>query len=212
MNDFGLLFFVSSINGMPNKRIIQVFYTLHFVSLLTKLTGYRLELNKESKIGVVNMAKEEVILTQEGLDKLEFELRDLKTVKRKELAERLKLAISYGDLKENSEYHSAKNDQSFMETRIKILEKMLTKAVVVDAASLDLSIVNVGTTVILNDIEYSEKIEYQIVGPAEADVLNNKISYESPLGKELMGKKIGEVIHVTAPMGIIKYELLEIKA
>ncbi|WP_438348611.1 transcription elongation factor GreA [Paenibacillus sp. FA6] len=157
------------------------------------------------------MAKEEVILTQEGLDKLEFELRDLKTVKRKELAERLKLAISYGDLKENSEYHSAKNDQSFMETRIKILEKMLTKAVVVDAGSLDLSIVNVGTTVILNDIEYSEKIEYQIVGPAEADVLNNKISYESPLGKELMGKKIGNVIHVTAPMGIIKYELLEIK-
>ncbi|MHA0856837.1 transcription elongation factor GreA [Paenibacillus sp. CMAA1364] len=157
------------------------------------------------------MAKDEVILTQEGLEKLEDELRDLKTVKRKELAERLKLAISYGDLKENSEYHSAKNDQSFMETRIKILEKMLTKAVVVDATNFDLSIVNVGTTVILNDMEYSEKIEYQIVGPAEADVLDNKISYESPLGKELMGKKVGEVIHVTAPMGIIKYELLEIK-
>ncbi|AOZ93047.1 transcription elongation factor GreA [Paenibacillus crassostreae] len=158
------------------------------------------------------MAKEEIILTKDGLAKLESELKDLKTVKRKELAERLKLAISYGDLKENSEYHSAKNDQSFMETRIKILEKMLTKAKVVDSTNLDLSVVNVGSIVILNDIEFSEKIEYQIVGPAEADVLDNKISYESPLGKELMGKKLGEVISVTAPMGVIKYELLEIKA
>jgi transcription elongation factor GreA len=181
-------------------------------SLLTVLAGYRVELNEDRIIGVVDMAKEEIILTQDGLDKLESELKDLKTVKRKELAERLKLAISYGDLKENSEYHSAKNDQSFMETRIKILEKMLTKAVVVDSTSFDLSVVNVSSVVLLNDVEFSEKIEYQIVGPAEADVLENKISYESPLGMELMGKKIGDVIHVTAPMGIIKYELLEIKS
>ncbi|MEC0089039.1 transcription elongation factor GreA [Paenibacillus macquariensis] len=158
------------------------------------------------------MAKEEVIVTKEGLTKLEDELRDLKTVKRKELAERLKLAISYGDLKENSEYHSAKDDQSFMETRIKILEKMITKATVIDTVSLDLSVVSVGSIVILNDIEFSEQINYQIVGPAEADVLDNKISYESPLGKELLGKKIGSVINVAAPMGIIKYELLEIKS
>ena len=158
------------------------------------------------------MAKEEVIVTKEGLTKLEDELRDLKTVKRKELAERLKLAISYGDLKENSEYHSAKDDQSFMETRIKILEKMITKATVIDTVSLDLSVVSVGSIVILNDIEFSEQIKYQIVGPAEADVLDNKISYESPLGKELIGKKIGSIINVTAPMGIIKYELLEIKS
>ncbi|MNP33445.1 Transcription elongation factor GreA [compost metagenome] len=158
------------------------------------------------------MSNGEVILTQEGLEKLEHELKDLKTVKRKELAERLKLAISYGDLKENSEYHSAKDDQSFMETRIKILEKMLRNARVIDSENLDLSIVNVGSVVILNDLEFSEKIEYQIVGPAEADVVNNKISYESPLGKELMGKEVGSVIHVEAPMGIIKYELLEIKA
>lgn len=158
------------------------------------------------------MANEEVIVTKEGLAKLEDELRDLKTVKRKELSERLKLAISYGDLKENSEYHSAKDDQSFMETRILILEKMITKAKVIDTQSLDLSVVNVGSVVVLNDVEFSEKIEYQIVGPSEADVLENKISYESPLGKELLGKKIGSVINVTAPMGIIKYELLEIKA
>ncbi|MRN54053.1 transcription elongation factor GreA [Paenibacillus monticola] len=158
------------------------------------------------------MSNEEVFLTEEGLAKLEAELKDLKTVKRKELAARLKLAISYGDLKENSEYHSAKNDQSFMETRVIILEKMLTKARVVDAKSISSTSVSVGSIVILNDIEYSEKIEYRIVGPAEADVLDNKISYESPLGKELLNKKVGSIISVNAPMGVIKYELLEIRA
>ncbi|CAH1196951.1 MULTISPECIES: transcription elongation factor GreA [Paenibacillus] len=157
------------------------------------------------------MANDEVILTQEGLQKLEDELRELKTVKRKELAERLKLAISYGDLKENSEYHSAKDDQAFMETRILQLEKMLTKARVVSADNLNSDRVGIGSTVVLNDIEFKEKLEYQLVGPAEADVADNKISYESPLGKELMGKEVGSVIHVNAPMGIIKYELLEIK-
>ncbi|MBR2565285.1 MAG: transcription elongation factor GreA [Paenibacillus sp.] len=157
------------------------------------------------------MANDEVILTQEGLEKLEEELKELKTVKRKELAERLKLAISYGDLKENSEYHSAKDDQAFMETRILILEKMLTKARVISTDHIDSNQVGIGSTVLLNDIEFAEKIEYQLVGPAEADVSNSKISYESPLGKELMGKEVGSVIHVNAPMGVIKYELLEIK-
>jgi transcription elongation factor GreA len=158
------------------------------------------------------MSNEEVFLTKEGLAKLEEELRELKGAGRKELAARLKLAISYGDLKENSEYHSAKEDQSFMETRIMILEKMLIKAQIVDASSMDLSAVSVGSIVTLNDVEYSEKIEYRVVGPAEADVLDNKISYESPLGKELIGKKVGDIISVNAPMGVIKYELLEIKA
>lgn len=158
------------------------------------------------------MSKEEVILTKEGLAKLQAELDDLKYVKRKELAARIKLAISYGDLKENSEYHSAKNDQSFMETRVIILEKMLNKAKVVDSNSLDASTVRIGSVVVLNDIEFSEKIEYQIVGPAEADVLENKISYESPLGKELLGKSVGSVVSVVAPMGVVKYELLEIRA
>ncbi|KAF6627024.1 transcription elongation factor GreA [Paenibacillus sp. LX16] len=157
------------------------------------------------------MSNEEVLLTKEGLVKLEDELKELKTVKRKELAERLKLAISYGDLKENSEYHSAKDDQAFMETRILILEKMLTKARVVDESNLDLRTVSIGSTVILNDIEFSEKMEYKIVSPAEADVLDNKISYESPLGKALLGKEVGSIIHVDAPMAVIKYELLEIK-
>lgn len=158
------------------------------------------------------MSKDEVILTKEGLAKLQAELDDLKYVKRKELAARIKLAISYGDLKENSEYHSAKNDQSFMETRVIILEKMLNKARIVDADSLDLTTVQIGSVVVLNDIEFSEKIEYRIVGPAEADVLEDKISYESPLGKELLGKKVGSIVSVEAPMGVVKYELLEVKA
>lgn len=158
------------------------------------------------------MANEEVILTEEGMAQLVAELEDLKYVKRKELAARIKLAISYGDLKENSEYHSAKNDQSFMETRILILDKMLKKARVISAETLDLSKASIGLSVILNDVEFSEKIEYKIVGTEEADVAENKISYESPLGKELIGKKVGDIILVNAPMGVIKYELLEIKA
>ncbi|REK71858.1 transcription elongation factor GreA [Paenibacillus paeoniae] len=158
------------------------------------------------------MAKEELLLTPEGLAKIEEELLELKTVKRKELAARLKNAISYGDLKENSEYHSAKDDQAFMETRILQLERMLKIARVVDASSISSNQVSIGSIVILNDIEYNEKIEYRVVGPAEADVTDNKISYESPLGKELMGRKVGDTINVDAPIGIIKYELLEIRA
>ncbi|MBW7460176.1 transcription elongation factor GreA [Paenibacillus sepulcri] len=155
--------------------------------------------------------EEEIILTKEGLAKLEFELDDLKTVKRKELASRIKLAISYGDLKENSEYHSAKNDQSFMETRIMVLEKMLNKARVADD-SMDISTVQIGLIAVLNDVEFSEKLEYMLVGSSEADASDNKISYESPLGKALMGKSVGSIISVNAPMGVIQYELLEIKA
>ncbi|NBD25256.1 transcription elongation factor GreA [Paenibacillus glycinis] len=155
------------------------------------------------------MSKEQVILTREGFDKLQEELDDLKYVKRKELAARIKLAISYGDLKENSEYHSAKEDQAFMETRVLILEKMLATARVVEGGSLDH--VQIGTTVVVHDVEFDEKIEYQIVAPAEADVAANKISYESPLGKELLDKRIGDRVSVNAPMGVIEYKLLEIK-
>ncbi|MCS7464948.1 transcription elongation factor GreA [Paenibacillus doosanensis] len=158
------------------------------------------------------MSNEEVILTEEGLAQIEEELHELKTVKRKELSERLKVAISYGDLRENSEYHSAKDDQAFMETRILTLERMLKNARVVASSELNLSQVGVGSVVTLNDIEFAEKIEYRIVGPAEANVDENKISYESPLGKELMGKKVGDKIKVNAPVGVLQYELLEIKA
>lgn len=158
------------------------------------------------------MSQNEIILTREGLAKLEAELEELKTVKRKEIAERIKLALSYGDLKENSEYHSAKNDQAFMETRVLVVEKMLRNAKIADTDDVDASKVYVGSIAKLNDIEFAETIEYMIVGPSEADVFDNKISYESPLGSALLGKSVGDVISVAAPDGEIKYELLEIKA
>jgi transcription elongation factor GreA len=157
------------------------------------------------------MGKDEVMLTREGLKQIEEELHELKTVKRKELAKRLKVAISYGDLKENSEYHSAKDDQAHMETRILVLERTVKRARVVDKDDLDMNEVGIGSYVILNDIEFAERIEYRIVGPAEANVAENKISYESPLGKGLLGKKAGDLINVNAPMGNLQYELLEIK-
>lgn len=156
------------------------------------------------------MSNDEIILTPEGLAKLEEELEELKTSGRKELAERIKTAISYGDLKENSEYHSAKNDQAFMETRILTIERMLKKARVVE--NIDISKVNVGSTVILFDVEFNEQIEYKLVSSSEADVAENKISYESPLGVSLMGSKVGDTISVNAPVGVITYKLLEIKA
>jgi transcription elongation factor GreA len=154
---------------------------------------------------------EETIVTAEGLKQIEEELHQLKTVKRRELAERLKVAISYGDLRENSEYHSAKEEQGFMETRIQQLERMLKTVRVVNADSMRTDVVSIGSQVVVNDIEFNEKIEYRIVGPAEANVNENKISYESPLGKELLGKRVGDIINVDAPVGVIQYELLEIR-
>ena len=154
--------------------------------------------------------EEEILLTKEGLAKLETELEELKYVKRAEVAARIKLAISYGDLKENSEYHAAKNDQAFMEGRILTIQRMLKNSRVADSS--DLSTVSVGAVVVLLDKEMSEKISYRIVSPSEADVLESKISYESPLGKSLLGRKVGDHVVVAAPVGAIEYELLEIKA
>jgi len=155
------------------------------------------------------MEKEQVILTQEGYNKLVEELEQLKGPKRRDIAERLKLAISYGDLRENSEYHAAKDDQAHMETRIKQLEGMLRRATIVKTEKA--SGVAIGTTVILYDEEFNENVEYTIVGQAEADVANNKISFESPLGKSLIGKNVNDIIQVEAPVGIITYKLLEFK-
>lgn len=155
------------------------------------------------------MENEEIILTQEGHDKLVEELEQLKGPKRREVAARLKQAISYGDLRENSEYHAAKDDQAFMETRIKQLEGMLRKAKIVKVEQA--SGVSIGSTVVLYDEEFDENVEYKIVGQAEADVANNRISFESPLGKSIMGKQVNDVIEVEAPVGTIVYKLLEIK-
>ena len=152
----------------------------------------------------------EIILTDEGLRKLEEELEQLKTVKRKEIAEKIKEALSFGDLSENSEYDEAKNEQAFVEARILQLETTLKNVRVLDDDELNNEIVSVGSKVILRDVEFDEEVEYQIVGSTEADPASGKISDESPVGKGLIGHKIGETVVIEAPVGDIKYEILSI--
>jgi len=154
----------------------------------------------------------EIVLTKEGIMKLENELEHLKSEKRREVAERIKTAIAYGDISENSEYDDAKNEQAFVEGRIITLEKMLRSARVADNDSGDISVVNVGLKVVVKDLEFNVITEYLIVGPAEADVFENKISYESPVGKSLMGKAVGDHVNVSTPGGMVKFEVLAITA
>ena len=153
----------------------------------------------------------EIILTQEGYDKLEEELELLKTTRRKEVAERLKVAISFGDLSENAEYDEAKKEQAELEERIIKLENMIRVAVIIDEDSIDLNIVTIGSIVKIFDFEFDEEVEYTIVGSAEADPYDFKISNESPVGKALLGRKKGETVEVTVPDGRIKLEILDIK-
>lgn len=150
------------------------------------------------------------VMTYEGVKKLEEELEYLKTVKRKEITEKIKVALGYGDLSENSEYDEAKNDQAFTEGRIVTLENMLKNAIVVDESEIPNDIVSVGSKVKVKDFEFDEEVEYTIVGSAEADPMNFKISNESPVGKALIGKKIGEIVEVQVPDGVNKFEILEI--
>lgn len=156
------------------------------------------------------MSEKEVILTQEGLKKLEEELENLKSVKRREVAERIKIAIGYGDISENSEYEDAKNEQAFIEGRIITLEKMLRNARIINNDELDTDTVSVGSKVVLKDVEFGDSVEYTIVGTAESDPTNNKISNESPVGKAILGKKKGDVVDVNVPAGIIQYEIVDI--
>ena len=151
------------------------------------------------------------IMTYEGVKKLEEELEYLKTVKRKEITEKIKVALGYGDLSENSEYDEAKNDQAFTEGRIIQLENMLKNAVVVDESEIPKDKVSVGSIVKVMDYEFDEEVEYTIVGSAEADPMNFKISNESPVGSALLGKKVGDVVEVAVPSGVSKFEVLEIR-
>ena len=151
------------------------------------------------------------IMTYEGVKKLEEELEYLKTVKRKEITEKIKVALGYGDLSENSEYDEAKNDQAFTEGRIIQLENMLKNAVVVDESEIPKDKVSVGSIVKVMDYEFDEEVEYTIVGSAEADQMNFKISNESPVGSALIGKKVGDVVEVAVPSGVSKFEVLEIR-
>jgi transcription elongation factor GreA len=157
------------------------------------------------------MAEKEVILTQEGLKKLEDELEMLKSVKRREVAERIKIAIGYGDISENSEYEDAKNEQAFIEGRIITLEKMLRNARIINNDEVDTNTVSVGSIVSLKDIEFGDLVEYAIVGTAESDPFHNKISNESPVGKAILGKQKGSIVDINVPAGIIQYEIIDIK-
>jgi transcription elongation factor GreA len=154
-----------------------------------------------------------VVLSPEGLAKLQEELDYLRNVKRKEVAERLKEARSYGDLSENSEYDDARNEQAFVEGRITMLENTLRNAVVIteEASNAHSDVVRLGSTVVLKDLEFGDLLEYSLVGTVEADPANNKISNESPVGKAIIGKKKGDVVEVEAPVGSIKYEIVDVK-
>lgn len=152
----------------------------------------------------------EVILTYEGLKKLEDELEFLKGVKRREVAERIKQALAFGDISENSEYDEAKNEQAQMEGRIVHIENMLKNAKVIDEDEVSTDTVSLGSKVKLLDMEFDDEVEYYIVGSTEADPSKFKISNESPVGSALMGQKMGSVVEVVVPDGIIKFKVLEI--
>jgi transcription elongation factor GreA len=157
------------------------------------------------------MSDKEVLLTPDGLKRLEEELENLKSVKRREVAERIKVAIGYGDISENSEYEDAKNEQAFIEGRVITLEKMLRNARIINNDEIDLETVSIGSKVIVEDVEFGDTMEYTIVGTAESDPLNNKISNESPVGKAIIGKKKGATVEVNVPAGIIQYKIVDIK-
>jgi transcription elongation factor GreA len=156
------------------------------------------------------MIEKEVMLTVQGLKKLEVELGNLKSVKRREVAERIKQAIEFGDISENSEYEDAKNEQAFIEGRILTLEKMLRNAKIIDDENLDTKIVSIGSTVMLKDLECGEEVKYTIVGSVEANPDGNKISNVSPVGKAILGQAKGSVVEVNVPAGNLKYQIMDI--
>jgi transcription elongation factor GreA len=156
------------------------------------------------------MADKDVFLTREGLAKLEKELEELKIVKRKEIAERIRTALDFGDISENSEYDQAKNEQAKLEERIAKIEGILRNAKLIEDEEISTEIVGIGSKVVVLDMEYDEEMEYTIVGSAEANPYEGKISNESPVGKALLGSKAGDVVDVQVPDGVIKYQIQKI--
>ncbi|TMK32245.1 MAG: transcription elongation factor GreA [Actinobacteria bacterium] len=157
-------------------------------------------------------AVKEVILTPEGYEKLKREIDELSTTKRREVAERIRIAREFGDIAENAEYDDAKNEQMLLEHRIATLEERLRDARVIDKKDVAKDVVSVGSHVKLRDVDAKKTFEYHIVGSAEANPAENKLSNESPVGKAIIGKKKGETVEVTAPRGKLKFKILEIKA
>lgn len=156
------------------------------------------------------MPERDVFLTAGGLQKLENELSELKAVKRKEIAERIKVALDFGDISENSEYDQAKNEQAQLEERIAKLEAMLRNPILIDEDEISTDVVGIGSKVKVFDKEFDEEMEYTIVGSAEADPYEGRISNESPVGSALLGHKVGDVVKVSVPDGTIEYEILTI--
>ena len=154
--------------------------------------------------------EKEVLLTQEGYDNLEKELEYLTTEKRAEIAERIKIALGFGDLSENSEYDEAKNAQAANETKIAELENKLRYAKIIDESEIDTKTVQVGNIVKVLDMEFNEEVSYTIVGSTEVDLAQNKISNESPIGAALMGAKKGQIVDVQAPAGVMQYKIISI--
>ncbi len=157
------------------------------------------------------MENEEVLLTQEGYDKLEAQLEYLKTTERTEIAGRIKVALGYGDLSENSEYDEAKSAQELNENKIIELENKLRHAKIIDESEIDTKTVQVGNIVEVHDMEFDEDVTYTIVGSTEVDLSQNKISNESPIGKALLGAKKGEIVSANIPSGIAQFKVLSIK-
>ena len=157
------------------------------------------------------MADKRVVLTEEGLKKLEEKLEYLKSVRRLEVADRLKAAIALGDLSENSEYDDAKNEQAFIEGEILTLESQIRNSEIIKADDSNKDVVHLGNTVVIKDMEYDEDETYTIVGSTEADSLQGKISNESPVGMAILGKTVGTVVQVKVPAGTLEYKIVEIK-
>jgi transcription elongation factor GreA len=156
--------------------------------------------------------QKEVILTPEGHEKLKQEIENLRTVKRREVAERIRIAREFGDIQENAEYDDAKNEQALLEHRIATLEDRLRNARVIDAGDVTTDVVSIGSMVRIRDVDAKKTFEYHIVGSAEANPAENKLSNESPVGKAILGRKKGETVEVSAPRGAMKFKILEIKA
>ena len=156
------------------------------------------------------MEEKEILLTQEGYDNLEKELEYLKTEKRTEISERIKVALGFGDLSENSEYDEAKNAQAENETKIAELENKIRYAKIIDESEIDTKTVQVGNTVKLLDVEFNEEVSYTIVGSTEVDLAQNRISNESPIGVAILGAKKNQTIEVQAPAGVVQYKILSI--
>ncbi len=153
---------------------------------------------------------EEVLLTQEGYDKIVAEHEELVSVRRKEISERLKEAISYGDLSENAEYDAAKNEQAELEERIIKLENMIRKATIINEEEMSSDKVRVGLTVKVQDVDTNEEMEFTIVGSTEADPFEGRISNESEVGKNLLGKQKGDVVQIVVPDGLLTYKVVDI--